>query len=148
MQLTSPAFQNNSPLPADYTCHGRGVNPPLAVTGVPGAAQSLAIIMHDPDAIGGQDFLHWAIWNIDPKTAVIAEASLPKNAHQGMNDYPKVAYGPACPPAGSGLHHYTFDLYALDAPVLLPDGADRKTLEDAIKDHVMATAQLVGIVQA
>lgn len=104
--------------------------------------------MHDPDAIGGRDFLHWAVWDIAPDTTVIAEATIPERAKVGVNDYPKINYGPACPPAGSGLHHYTFDLYALDTTLLLPEGTDRKTLEEAMKGHVVAAAQLVGTVQS
>ena len=148
MQLTSPAFKTNGPLPVDYTCQGRGVSPPLAISGVPSGAQSLAIIMHDPDAVGGRNFLHWSVWGIAPNTTVISENSIPKGATVGTNDYPKTGYGPACPPAGTGAHHYTFDLYALDTPLLLPEGADRKTLEDTIKGHIISTAQLIGIVES
>jgi len=104
--------------------------------------------MHDPDAIGGRDFLHWAVWDIAPDVKEIAEGDLPPRAHQGTNDYPGIGYGPACPPAGSGLHHYTFDLYALDARIELPDGTDRQTLESIIQDHTLTTATLVGTIQS
>src|SRR5262249_404164 len=112
MKLTSTAFQPNDTLPTDYTCKGRGVTPPPKIDDVPDGTQSLAMIMHDPDAIGGRDFLHWSVWNLPPDTAKIDEGHLPAGAVQGTNDYPTAAYGPACPPAGSGLHHYTLDLYA------------------------------------
>lgn len=148
MQLTSAAFQNGAALPADYTCKGRGVSPPLAIADVPEGAQSLALIMHDPDAVGGRDFLHWAVWNLTPDTARIDEGRLPAGAVQGTNDYPNQVYGPACPPAGSGLHRYVFDLYALDTVLDLPAGASRQELEAAIDGHTLATAQLVGTVQS
>ena len=120
----------------------------MAISGVPGAAQSLALIMHDPNAVGGQDFLHWAVWNIDPQTTLIDENSVPQNARQGLNDYPTVAYGPACPPPHTGTHHYTFYLFALDSPMSLPEGTDRQTLETTIKSHVIASAQLIAIVES
>jgi len=148
MQLTSIAFQNGSALPADYTCRGRGVSPPLTIADVPEGTQSLALIMHDPDAVGGRDFLHWAVWNLSPDLTDIDEGQLPTGAVQGTNDYPNQMYGPACPPAGSGLHHYIFDLYALDARLDLPAGASRQELESAIAGHTLATAQLIGTVQA
>lgn len=148
MLLTSTAFQSNTTLPVDYTCKGKGINPPLSIADIPAEAQSLALIMHDPDAVSGQDFLHWAIWNITPDTTEINEGILPSGVHQGTNDYPTVAYGPACPPAGTGVHHYIFDLYALDSHVLLPNGANRESLQTAIQDHIVATAQLVGIVES
>lgn len=148
MQLASKTFQNNAILPADYTCRGMGVNPPLTISGVPTGAQSLALIMHDPDAIGGQDFVHWTLWDIPPDTTEIIENSVPAGSTQGRNDYPQIAYGPACPPTGSGSHRYVFDLYALDTTLDLPEGADRKKLEAAIYGHTLATAQLIGIVES
>lgn len=148
MQLTSPAFSHNSPLPVDYTCKGKAVSPPFTMSDVPAGTQSLVLIMHDPDAVGGKDFLHWAVWNILPETTEIAENSVPPGAVQGTNDYPNATYGPACPPAGTGLHHYTFELHALDIPLSLTSGAPREELEIAMKEHILAAAQLVGTVQA
>ena len=148
MLLASPAFQHNTPLPVDYTCKGKGISPPLTISDVPAGTKSLALIMHDPDAIGGQDFLHWAVWNITPDVTEIGEGKIPVGALQGTNDYPGATYGPACPPAGSGLHRYTFELYALDVQLNLPDGTDRATLETAMKGHSIATVQLVGTVQS
>ncbi len=148
MLLTSPAFQSNSTLPNDYTCKGRAVSPPLMISQVPDGARSLVLIAHDPDAIGGRDFLHWSVWNIPPSTAAIEEGALPAGATQGTNDYPTQNYGPACPPAGSGLHHYIFDLYALDTVLDLPAGASRQELESAMGGHTLATAQLVGTVES
>ena len=148
MLLASPAFQHNAALPVDYTCKGKGISPPFTISDVPAGAKSLALIMHDPDAVGGRDFLHWAVWNITPDIGDIGEGKIPVGALQGTNDYPNVSYGPACPPADTGLHHYTFELYALDTPINLPDGTDRSTLEAVLKDHIIATAQLVGTVQS
>jgi Raf kinase inhibitor-like YbhB/YbcL family protein len=148
MQLTSPAFQDGSSLPIDYTCKGRGVSPPLTIRDVPQSAKSLVIVMHDPDAVGGKDFLHWSLWNISPDTADIAENSMPLGAAIGTNDYPGITYGPACPPKGTGLHRYTFDLYALDTSLGLTNGASHDELEIAMKDHILAIAQLVGTVRA
>jgi Raf kinase inhibitor-like YbhB/YbcL family protein len=104
--------------------------------------------MHDPDAVAGRDFLHWTVWNIPPDTKLIEEGQVPTGAREGTNDYPDESYGPACPPAHSGLHHYTFDLYALNITLDLPAGAVRKDLEDSIAGHVLASAQLVGTIQS
>lgn len=148
MQLSSPAFQTNTALPLDYTCKGKAVSPQLTISDVPEDAHSLVLIMHDPDAVGGKDFLHWAVWNITPETTEIAENSVPPAAVQGTNDYPGQTYGPACPPAGSGLHHYTFDLYALDISLDLPNGSPREELEIAMQEHILARAQLIGTLRA
>ena len=148
MQLTSNVFQDNTALPVDYTCKGRGVSPPLTIKDVPDDTESLALIAHDPDAVHGQDFLHWSVWNITPDTSAIDEGHLPAGAVQGTNDYPCQTYGPACPPAGTGLHRYIFDLYALDIVLDLPAGASRVELESAIAGHSIASARLVGIIQS
>jgi hypothetical protein len=50
MNLTSPAFSNGAEVPVKYTCEGKGVSPPLAWSGVPRNAKSLALIVDDPDA--------------------------------------------------------------------------------------------------
>lgn len=148
MQITSPAFDDNTALPIDYTCKGRGVSPPLTITDVPEGTESLALIMHDPDAIGGRDFLHWIVWNIPPNTKTIAEGQVPPAAIEGINDYPDASYGPACPPVDSGLHHYIIDLYALNITLDLSAKATRKEVEDLISGHTLATARLVGTVQS
>jgi Raf kinase inhibitor-like YbhB/YbcL family protein len=147
MKLTSPAFQDNTSLSVDATCHGRAVHPTLVIADVPQNAQSLALVMHDPDGVSG-DFTHWLVWNMPATTTTIPEGQLDAQALQGTNDYPTQTYGPACPPPGTGLHHYIFVLYALDSSLELPPGTNRKTLEAAIQGHVLAQAQLTGTVQA
>lgn len=104
--------------------------------------------MHDPDAVGGQDFLHWTVWNIPPDTTAFAESQIPVGSKQGTNDFPAANYGPACPPKGTGLHHYIFELHALDTKLDLPEGANRQSLETAMQGHTIATARLVGLVQS
>ena len=50
LKLTSTAFAHNGDIPEKYTCDGQNFNPPLAISGVPPEAKSLALIVHDPDA--------------------------------------------------------------------------------------------------
>ncbi|HEV2403178.1 MAG TPA: YbhB/YbcL family Raf kinase inhibitor-like protein [Candidatus Saccharimonadales bacterium] len=145
MQLNSSAFSQGAEIPKKYTCKGAGVSPALEITGVPALAQSLALIMHDPDAPGG-DFTHWTIWNIAPKTTTIAENAIPVEAKQGQNDFGKTGYGYPCPP--SGTHRYIFELYALDTTLQLQDGASRSELEISLAKHIIEKAQLNGLVSA
>lgn len=131
MKLTSPAFQNNAVIPARYTCDGENVNPPLTISEVPAGTQSLALIVHDPDAPRG-NWTHWLLWNIDPATTSIAENSVPAGAVQGVTDFGSAAWGGPCPP--SGTHRYIFTLYALDAKLDL----------SAMQGHILEEAELVG----
>src|SRR5437868_7672505 len=110
-EIISPVFRADSPIPPQYTCRGQNVNPPLNIFNAPKGAQSLTLIMHDPDAVSG-DFLHWLVWDIPPKTEVISVNSVPVGAVQGLNGAGRAGYMGPCPPAGSGTHHYIFDFYA------------------------------------
>ena len=86
--------------------------------------------------------MHWVVWNIDGATREITAATVPKGAVQGINDFKRKAYGGPCPP--SGTHRYFFKLYALNALLTLSSGSTKGDLEKAMKDHVLARAELVG----
>ena len=42
MQITSPAFAANQTIPTRFTCQGENINPPLAISGIPEGAQTMA----------------------------------------------------------------------------------------------------------
>ncbi len=142
MKLESIAFKHNDRIPPKYTCDGANVNPPLKISDIPQNAKSLALIMDDPDAPMGT-WVHWTIWNIDPKTSSIAENSVPSKSTEGITSFKSVGYGGPCPP--SGTHRYFFKLYALDTTLSLQNFADKKKLEDAMKNHILAEAQFIGL---
>ncbi len=140
--LSSTAFRHNELIPAQYTCDGRDVNPPLRIDHVPAGAKSLALIVDDPDAPRGT-WVHWVLWNISPDTKEIGEHAVPAGAFQGTNDFRKKAYGGPCPP--SGTHRYFFKLYALDTILSLGPGADKAGLEKAMKGHILGHTELIGL---
>jgi len=141
LDVRSRAFSSQAAIPADYTCDGRNVNPPLAISGIPKEAKSLALIVDDPDA-APDAWLHWLVWNI-PVTKNIDENVIP--GEEGMNDFGRVNYGGPCPP--SGTHRYFFRVYALDAWLDLDAGATRRQLEEAMEGHRIAYGELVGVYQ-
>lgn len=147
MKLTSTAFAENTMMPAKYTCDADNISPPLTITDIPENTKSLTLIMDDPDAPNG-DWVHWLVWNISPTTTEIPEnfsASHPENIIEGITDFGESKYGGACPP--SGVHHYHFRLYALDTTLSLTSSTDKKTLEEGIKTHIIAQAELIGLYQ-
>ena len=141
LTITSSAFKSEEFIPSKFTCDGTDVNPALAISNVPPEAKSLVLIMDDPDAPGGI-WVHWVVWNIDPKTREIVENSVPRGAKQGVNDFRKTPYGGPCPP--SGTHRYFFKLYVLDVLLDLGSGTTKGALEKAMKGHVLAQAELMG----
>lgn len=144
MQLISGAFKHNEQIPARYTCDGENINPPLLISDIPKRAESLALIMDDPDATGGRTFDHWLMWNIAPDTAEIKENSAPEGAIQGLTGFGKSGYGGSCPPRGNLAHRYVFKLYALDKKLELPAGSPKAELEKAMEGRILSQAVLIG----
>jgi len=141
LKLTSPVFENNGKIPGKYTCQGDDINPRLDISGVPSDAKSLVLIMDDPDAPAGV-WDHWILFNM-PVVSKIEENSVPSGAVQGKNSWGKNEYGGPCPP--SGEHRYVFKLYALDITLDLDFSADKKDVEKAIEEHILAQTKLVGL---
>lgn len=146
-QLTSPAFTEGGVIPKQYTCKGDNISPPLLIADLPEETKSLALIMHDPDAING-DFVHWIVWDISPKTQSINANSVPVGAVQGLNGFGKNSYSGPCPPKGTGTHRYIFELYAIDTSLGLDPHTPRERLEDTMREHLLAQSILTGLVKA
>lgn len=138
--ISSSAFKNNGVIPAKYSCEGEGINPPLHISALPAGTQSLALILHDPDAPMKGGFTHWAMWNIKPNTAITEKFN---NAPQGMNSARKIGYIGMCPP--SGTHHYHFTVFALDTMLTLTTQTDKAALEEAMKGHILGESTLTGL---
>lgn len=147
LALASQAFAEGASIPAQYTCKGQNISPPLTIVGVPTGAKSLVLIMHDPDAVSG-DFVHWTVWDIPISTGAIAANSVPDGAAQGQNGGGQNKYMGPCPPAGTGVHHYMFELYAMDKLLGLKSGVGRDQLQYAMTGHILAQHTLTGLFAA
>ncbi len=152
-ELHSLAFADGQPIPVKYTDDGDDVSPPLSWSGLPEGTKQLALICDDPDAPTAEPWVHWVIYKIPPTLTGLPEG-VPKEARpavvpgaiQGRNGWREsenLGYrGPAPPPGG--VHHYFFNLYALDAELDLQEGLDKKGLLAAIEGHVLAEARWMG----
>jgi len=148
--LTSEAFSYNERIPAKYTCEGEDTSPDLSWTDPPTGAAELALICDDPDAPAGT-WTHWVLYGM-PVSLRALPAGIPTTgspadlggARQGRNSSGDTGYQGPCPPPGPD-HQYHFRLYALDAPVSLPAGAERADLEKAMTGHIVGHAELVGL---
>jgi len=139
--LTSPAFEHEQPIPQKYTCEGEDLSPPLAWSGVPEGAVSLALVVEDPDAPSGT-FTHWLAWGIDPAAGGLAEGEAAPV--EGQNDFGSTGWRGPCPPPGHGPHRYFFRLVALDSELQLPAGAGKADLGPQLAAPTLAVAELVG----
>jgi Raf kinase inhibitor-like YbhB/YbcL family protein len=142
VKISSPVFKNKQMIPQKYTCDGENINPPLQISDIPKETQSLALIVDDPDAPSG-DWVHWLVWNINPKTQSIGENEISEKAIQGINDFNRQNYGGPCPP--SGTHRYQFKIYALDTILDLPPSSRKKDLEKAMENHILDKDTLIGL---
>lgn len=140
LTITSSAFSDGGDIPAVYTCDGDGINPPLSIEGVGDTAQSLALIMDDPDAPIGV-FDHWVVFNIPPETTAIEEGVEPDGI-LGVGTSGELGYLGPCPPGER--HRYIFHLYALDTLLDLNEGASKSDLREAMKEHVLQEGSLMG----
>lgn len=142
MKITSPSFAHNQNIPPKYTCDGENINPPLQFSDIPVDAKSLVLISDDPDAPMGT-WVHWTIWNIDPKITEIVENNVPAGAIEGTTSFGEIGYGGPCPP--SGVHRYFFKLYALDTKLDLQTSSKKEDLEKAMRKHILASAEIIGM---
>jgi Raf kinase inhibitor-like YbhB/YbcL family protein len=141
--LTSTAFLDGTSIPARYTCDGQDIAPSLTWTRVPARARSLALLVEDRDAPGG-NFVHWSLYNL-PRTSTGTGGGLPGGSREGQNSFGRAGYSGPCPPHGDPAHHYVFSLYALDEQPELPPGASPDTVRQAITAHAITAGTLTGL---
>ena len=148
--LTSSSFAPQAEIPTKYTCEGDDVSPPLAWSGQPAGAKSFALIVDDPDApdpaAPQRTWVHWVVVDLPPASPGLPEGgALPTGARDGLNDWKRAGYGGPCPPIGR--HRYFFKLHALDTTLPALKQPTKAALEEAMKGHVLAQAELLGTYQ-
>jgi len=146
LSLRSKAFEAGGMIPSRYTCDGADISPPLEWSSAPAGTQSFALISDDPDAPMGT-WVHWVIFNIPMGARSLPEGiskkeRLEDGSLQGVNDFKKIGYGGPCPPGGT--HRYYFRLYALDTSLDLSGTRTKETLLKAMREHILAEAQLMA----
>ena len=151
--ITSSAFENEEAIPARYTCDGDDISPGLSWSNNPEGAQSLVLIVDDPDApdpaAPKMTWVHWVLYNIPTSSSGLAEginaSELPEGTLEGLNDWKRTGYGGPCPPIGR--HRYFHKLYALDT--VLPDlnQPTKSEVEAAMEDHIIEHVILMGTYQ-
>ncbi len=163
MTLTTTGWPDGDPIPAKYTQAGEQVSPALTWTNAPAGTVSFVLHFHDPDVAinrGTDDQVHWLVWNIPGSATGLPEgvpqgAQLANGARQISATGP-VYRGPGAPATGP-MHHYTFEVFALDTMIdVMPAttaGATpaalavetRANVMKAIAGHVLGKAVYVGL---
>jgi Raf kinase inhibitor-like YbhB/YbcL family protein len=148
LTLTSTAWPDGGVIPERHA-GAQGVSPALSWTNVPQGTVEFVLVMNDPEPVRpplsvSGDILHWMVVKIPanvtslPEGAGAAEsATLPAGARQIQ---PYRGPGAPVPP----MHHYTFTLYALNAPLDLAENADRAAVMAAMEGKVLARGIFTG----
>ena len=155
--MTSPDWVDGGVLDNKYTQASgtAGVSPQLDWSQVPPGTRSFVLLVHDPEPVlnksAKMDITHWLVWNIPGTSKGLPEGvtagTLPDGTRQvslRSNGY----MGPGAPPGP--YHHYTFELYALDTTLDVPQGTPREAAAtriavfNAMEGHVLGKAELVA----
>ncbi|QOJ84236.1 YbhB/YbcL family Raf kinase inhibitor-like protein [Lentilactobacillus parabuchneri] len=128
---------------------------PIKINGVPEEAKSLALTFLDWDAVpvSGFPWIHWIAANIAPTVTEIPEdnsQTLKVPMVQGRNSTAggmignkdvKTAWHYNGPNPPDKVHNYHLSMFALDAELPLKDGFWLNELQDAMRGHILATAE-------
>jgi Raf kinase inhibitor-like YbhB/YbcL family protein len=155
--MTSSAWEDGGVIPDKYTqaAGATAPSPELKWTQVPPGTQSFVLLMHDPEPVlqkgSKMDITHWLIWNIPGSATGLPEnvpaGTLPDGSRQ-VSLRSNAYMGPGAPPGP--YHHYTFELYAVDTMLEVPQGtpqeaaATRTAVFNAMDGHVLGKAVLVA----
>jgi Raf kinase inhibitor-like YbhB/YbcL family protein len=139
LDIQSKSFMYMAEIPRKHTCDGANINPALDIAFLPNKTETLAIIVEDPDA-PINTWVHWLVWNLPPIHHIPEHC---KMGVQGMNDFSKHYYCGPCPLIA--IHRYHFKVYALDIKLDLKGLVRVNDLKKAMKNHVIAYGELIGI---
>jgi Raf kinase inhibitor-like YbhB/YbcL family protein len=161
MTLTIPGFPDGTQIPvrfsqaAEGAAPGEGTSPAMSWGNVPPGTQSLVLHMHDLDVARNKttdDQVHWLVWNIPASATGLPEgvprgAKLPDGSFQISATGP-VYRGPGAPAAGP-MHHYMFEVFALDTRLDVQPLADafetRAAVMKAMQGHILGKAVYGGL---
>jgi len=151
LMVTSPSIRNGGDIDFTYTQYRGNHFPGFRWTAGPAGTVTYALIMQDTDLVyRNNPILHWVLFNIPASvtelpttmTAPPAGASYGPN-YKGVN---QPYLGPRTPPGPK--HHYHFEVFALDTTVPAGAGSSFDVLVGAMKGHVLASGEMVGLAQA
>src|SRR4029077_12509553 len=149
LTVTSPAFKHMADIPFVNTQYQGNTFPGLEWTAGPAGTKSYVVIMQDTDGmIRNAPILHWTMFNIAGTKLDAGMTAVPAGASYGPNIRgANQAYMGPRTPAGP-KHRYHLQVFALDTTLAADAGASLDTLLAAMKGHVLASGELVGLGQA
>ena len=121
ISISSPAFERNGAIPAQYTCDGANISPPLEWQNVPAKTAALVLFVIDDSATGRASGIRWVVGDISPSAKGVAAGKTPQGGIVGSDTQGHSGYGGICPEHGK-TSTIEFVLYALKKPISLSPG--------------------------
>jgi hypothetical protein len=149
LKVSSATFEPGFAMPRESTQEGASISPQLSWEGVPATAKELVLICEDPDAPHPTPIVHWVMHGIPPKTTLLPSGP-PMSAEQavgalaGKNYHGKTGYTGPMPPLGHGVHHYHFQLFAVNSPLKFSEPPTREDVVKMMEKHVVGIGEVVG----
>jgi Raf kinase inhibitor-like YbhB/YbcL family protein len=153
MSLTSSDLKQDAPINSAHIyprCGGRNLSPQLSWSGAPQSAKSLVLTMIDVDVKPAQ-WSHWVVVGLPVSATSLPQGArtLPGNAKALVSNFGDAAYAGPCPPAGTGMHHYQFTIWALPTEELsLPPDEKATELTAKLSRLALERASITALVQA
>ncbi len=128
LAISSPAFERNGAIPAQYTCDGANISPPLEWQNVPAKAAALVLFIIDDSPTGAASGIRWVVGDISPSSKGVAAGKTPEGGIVGSDTQGRSGYGGICPAHGK-TSTVEFVLYALKKQIPLSSGFSPATAE-------------------
>ncbi|HEX5309500.1 MAG TPA: hypothetical protein VFW38_10530 [Solirubrobacteraceae bacterium] len=138
--LSSPEFDRNGPIPAEFTCAGKGISPPLSWQKVPAKAAALILFVIDDSSSGKSGGIRWVVGNIDPSSTGVAAGQTPAGGVLGTNTVGKVGYSAICPDRGKS-DTIELVMYAMSKKLKISTGFDPTSAEAEYGQHKLLLGQ-------
>jgi len=138
LSVRSNSFTNGGAIPRAESCDGAGTRPTISWGAVPSDTKTVAVVVDDPDAPGG-DFLHWLVIDLPPTAGSVPSAK--PGVSELDNTGGTKGWTPPCPPAGT-THHYRFTVYALRDYVCADEGDASNGPDCSAPSSVQALPQI------
>jgi Raf kinase inhibitor-like YbhB/YbcL family protein len=152
--VTCRTQEPSGKLPDRHSAYFDNISPPLNWTNVPDV-KAWAVIVEDPDAPREKPFVHWMIWDIQGEVRALPEGlpntdflATPQGGIQGRNDMGGYGWFGPRPPAGHGVHHYYFQVFALDDFIAMGPDTPLEELLNALKGHTIAKGEMMATYEA
>ena len=161
LTLTTTAWPDGGVIPIRHSQAGEQLSPALSWSNVPAGTVSFVINMIDPDVAiqkGTETQPHWIFWNIPGTLTGLPEGVKPGGElPDGSRQISATGLQYRGPGAGANgpMHHYTFELYALDTKIDVVASANsqpvaaaletRANVMKAMQGHVLGKAVYVGL---